>query len=87
MNLLSIALEYIQKHSPEDNGNIESFHNSLKTDYIWPFEFSDYSEASVAIEKLSRTTMSLGHTPQSIIFLQGNSGGGSRRISRSGRNT
>ena len=34
-----------------DNGNIESFHNSLKTDNIWPFEFWDYGEASVAIEK------------------------------------
>lgn len=50
MNLLSIALEYIKKHTPEDNGDIESFHNSIKTDYIWPFEFRDYGEASVAIE-------------------------------------
>ncbi len=50
MKLLRISLEYIQKHTPEDNGNIESFHGSLKTDYVWPFEFSDYREASVAIE-------------------------------------
>ena len=50
MKLLRISLEYIQKHTPEDNGNIESFHSSLKTDYIWPFEFQDYREASVAIE-------------------------------------
>ena len=42
--------EYIEKRTPEDNGNIESFHNSLKTDYIWPFEFRDYNEASAAIE-------------------------------------
>ena len=32
MNLMGISLEYIQKHTPEDNGNIESFHASLKTD-------------------------------------------------------
>ncbi len=51
MNLLSIPLEYIRNHTPEDKGNIESFHNSLKTDYVWPFEFRDYGEASVAIEK------------------------------------
>jgi transposase InsO family protein len=51
MNLLGISLEYIQKHTHEDNGNIESFHSSLKTDYVWPFEFSDYREASFAIEK------------------------------------
>ena len=50
MKLLRISLEYIQKHTPEDNGNIESFHSSLKTDYIWPYEFRDYREASVAIE-------------------------------------
>ena len=50
MKLLRIALEYIQKHTPEDNGNIESFHSSLKTDYVWPYEFQDYREASVAIE-------------------------------------
>ena len=50
MNLLGIHIEYIQKHTPEDNGNIESFHASLKTDYVWPFEFSDYREASSAIE-------------------------------------
>ena len=50
MKLLRISLEYIQKHTPEDNGNIESFHSSLKMDYLWPYEFQDYGEASVAIE-------------------------------------
>ena len=25
MKLLRISLEYIQKHTPEDNGNVESF--------------------------------------------------------------
>ncbi|MCL5888646.1 MAG: hypothetical protein M1597_01635 [Candidatus Thermoplasmatota archaeon] len=39
MKLLSIKVEYIQKHTPEDNGDIESFHNSIKTDYNWPNEF------------------------------------------------
>ena len=43
MKLLKIKLEYIQKHTPEDNGNIESFHNSIKTDYIWPNEFRPHS--------------------------------------------
>jgi transposase InsO family protein len=49
MKLLRIRLEYIQKHTPEDNGDIESFHNSIKTDYIWPNEFRDFHEASVEI--------------------------------------
>ena len=42
MKLLGIRLEYIQKQTPEDNGNIESFHNSIKTDYIWPVDISDF---------------------------------------------
>ena len=49
MKLLGIKLEYIQKHTPEDNGNIESFHNSIKTDYIWPNEFRDFHETSITI--------------------------------------
>ena len=34
MKLLGIRLEYIQKYTPEDNRDIESFPNSIKTDYI-----------------------------------------------------
>ena len=34
VKILGIKSEYIQKHTPEDNGDIESFHNFLKTDYI-----------------------------------------------------
>ena len=34
MKLLGIRLEYIQKHTPYDTEDIESFHNSIKTDYI-----------------------------------------------------
>ena len=51
MKLLGINLEYIQKHTPEDNGDIESFHNSVKTDYIWPYEFRGFHEASMVIGK------------------------------------
>ena len=51
MKLLGIKLEYIQKHTPEDNGDIESFHNSIKTDYIWPNEFRNFNDASIEIEK------------------------------------
>ncbi len=51
MKLLGIKLEYIQKHTPEDNGDIESFHNSIKTDYIWPNGFRNFNDASTEIEK------------------------------------
>ena len=36
---LGFKQEYIEKNTPEDNGDIESFHNSIKTDYIWTDEF------------------------------------------------
>ncbi len=32
---MGIISEYIQKHKTEGNSNTESFHNSLKPDYIW----------------------------------------------------
>jgi transposase InsO family protein len=51
MKLLGIKLEYIQKHTPEDNGDIESFHNSIKIDYIWPNKFRNFNDASMEIEK------------------------------------
>ena len=47
MKRLGIRLEYIQKHTPEDDGDIESFHNSIKTDHIWPNEFMDFNDASI----------------------------------------
>ena len=31
-------------------GNVGSFESSLKTYYVWPYEFQDYREVSVAIE-------------------------------------
>ena len=69
MKLLGIKLEYIQKHTPEDHGNIESFHNSTKTDYIWPNEFMDFHDAPIAIGNAFIRIHPL------IIFLQGSSGG------------
>ena len=51
MKLLGIRLEYSQKHTLEDNGNIESFHKSIKIDYIWPNEFRNFNDASMEIEK------------------------------------
>ncbi len=51
MKLFGIRIEYIQKHTPEDNEDIESFHNSIKTDYIWPNDFMDFYDGSIAFEK------------------------------------
>ena len=55
--LLSVPLFYelcskslIRKHTPEDNGDIESFHNSLKTDYIWVNALETFEDAEKLME-------------------------------------
>ena len=50
MKLLGIRSEYIQKHTPEDNGDIESFYNSLKTDYIWVNDLETFQDAENLME-------------------------------------
>ncbi|WMT49126.1 MAG: integrase core domain-containing protein [Thermoplasmatales archaeon] len=50
MKLLGIRSEYIQKHTPEDNGDLESFHNSLKTDYIWVNDLETFQDAENLME-------------------------------------
>ena len=50
VKLLGIRSEYIQKHTPEDNGDIESFHNSLKMDYIWVTDIDTFEDAKNLIE-------------------------------------
>ena len=47
---LGLRQEYIQKHTPEDNRDIESFHNSLKTDYIWITDIDIFENAKSLIE-------------------------------------
>ena len=42
--------EFIEKSTPEQDGDIESFHMSLKTDYIWVREIKDFSECERIIE-------------------------------------
>ena len=51
VKLLGIGSEYIQKHTPEDNGDIESFHNSLKTDYIWVNDVETFQDAQTLMEE------------------------------------
>ena len=50
MKTLGIKSQYIQKHTPEDNGDIESFHNSLKTDYIWVNDIETFEDAKKLME-------------------------------------
>lgn len=41
--------EFIWKNTPEQNGHVESFHKTLKKEYVWPREFANYQEAGQAI--------------------------------------
>jgi transposase InsO family protein len=74
MDALGLKLEYILYHTPEQNGFVESFHKTLKREYIWPREFGDYQEAEMAIAgaftdyNTSRIHSSLGYlTPTEFL--------------------
>ena len=47
---LGITLEYIYVNTPEQNGHVESFHKTLKKEYIWSREFADIHEAREALD-------------------------------------
>ena len=47
---MGINHEYIEKENSEENEDIESFHNSIKTDYIWINEINNFSDGRIIIE-------------------------------------
>lgn len=49
MKALGIKLEFIYYNTPEQNGHIESFHKTLKKQYLWCQDFKNYREAEIAI--------------------------------------
>ena len=49
-----IKLKFIWKSTPQQNGHIESFHGSLKQEYIWPHDFANYQEAEAVISEAFR---------------------------------
>ena len=49
VSLLGIHLKFIWNHTPQQNGHIEPFHNTLKREYIWPHDFANYQEAEAVI--------------------------------------
>ena len=51
MKALGLRLEHIAYKTPEQNGSIESFHKTLKKEYVWPADFQSFQEAEQAIEK------------------------------------
>lgn len=49
MKALGIKLEFIYYSTPEQNGHVESFHKTLKKEYLWCQDFKNYQEAEIAI--------------------------------------
>ena len=49
IEILGIKQEYIWHHTPEQNGHVESFHKTLKKEYIWPHEFTNFQMAEIAL--------------------------------------
>jgi putative transposase len=50
VDVLGLKLQYILYHTPEQNGFVESFHKTLKREYIWTRDFQSYQEAEAAIQ-------------------------------------
>ncbi len=50
ISVLGLKLEHIYYNTPEQNGHIESFHKTLKKEYIWSNDFQNYQEAELAIK-------------------------------------
>ncbi len=51
---LGIRHELIAYRTPEQNGHIESFHGSIKREYLWPHEFDSFQDASDVIREAFR---------------------------------
>jgi putative transposase len=76
MQVLGLRLEHIMYRTPEQNGAIESFHRTLKKEYVWPYEFESFQDAEKAIETAfvdyneKRIHSSLGYlTPSEFLEL------------------
>jgi len=46
----SFEHQTIRKRTPEDNAFIESFHSTLRVEYIWPHEFESFQHAQQVIQ-------------------------------------
>jgi len=49
MKSLGIRHDFIWKNTPEQNGHIESFHKTLKKEYVWPHAFERFQDAEAAL--------------------------------------
>jgi putative transposase len=50
MRILGVRQEFIAVNTPEQNGHMESFHRTLKREYVWRRDFQSFQEAAEAIQ-------------------------------------
>ena len=74
MKVLGLAVEYIWVSTPQQNGHIESFHNTLKRDYVRPYDFESFQDAEAYLAKAirdynaNRVHSSIGWLPPDEFF-------------------
>lgn len=51
VKLLGIEHRFIAYNTPEQNGFVESFHRTLKKEYVWPYDFKSFQEAREGIAR------------------------------------
>jgi putative transposase len=51
MRILGVRQEFIAVNTPEQNGHVESFHRTLKREYIWTRDFQSFQEAAEAMQE------------------------------------
>jgi len=51
MKILGVRQEFIAINTPEQNGHMESFHKTLKREYVWTRDFQSFQEAAEAIQE------------------------------------
>ena len=49
--MLGVRHEFVWKHTPEQNGHAESFHVTLKKEYVWPHGFARFQDAEAVLAK------------------------------------
>jgi putative transposase len=49
MKILRVRQEFTAVNTPEQNGHMESFHKTLKREYIWTRDFQGFQEVAEAI--------------------------------------
>jgi putative transposase len=51
VKILGVKQEFIAVNTPEQNGHVESFHKTLKREYIWTRDFQSFQEAAETIQE------------------------------------